>query len=188
MRLVRSLPLAFLFYTVSGQDTITSLSDATAALTAVGDAPPSSQRSYGSTRTVEKSDTSTDGSMSVLSSSVGAANSTGSIMSSQLSSSTSVTLLVGGQRTTSTLNGTALSKTTASQTSSIAQPTNTTPCNGHPAFCSRRYSNITHVAAHNSPFSRPGNAASNQALDVEYQLEDGIRMRKSPFIPLASLS
>ncbi|KAI4240054.1 MAG: hypothetical protein L6R42_011598, partial [Xanthoria sp. 1 TBL-2021] len=32
------------------------------------------------------------------------------------------------------------------------------------------------VAAHNSPFSIPNNAASNQALDVIHQLDDGIRM------------
>jgi hypothetical protein len=46
----------------------------------------------------------------------------------------------------------------------------------------RNYSNITNVAAHNSPFVVPGNAASNQALKVTDQLNDGVRMRKSlPF-------
>lgn len=55
---------------------------------------------------------------------------------------------------------------------------NTQPCNGWPEFCSRRYSNVTMVAAHNSPFVQPGNAASNQALDVTQQLNDGVRMRK----------
>jgi hypothetical protein len=31
------------------------------------------------------------------------------------------------------------------------------------------------VVAHNSPFVRPHNAASNQVLGVETQLNDGIR-------------
>ncbi|EHK96348.1 hypothetical protein M7I_7936 [Glarea lozoyensis 74030] len=38
------------------------------------------------------------------------------------------------------------------------------------------YSNITEVAAHNSPFVKPGNAAANQALPVTTQLNDGIRL------------
>ncbi|KAL8822050.1 MAG: hypothetical protein Q9223_000042 [Gallowayella weberi] len=35
---------------------------------------------------------------------------------------------------------------------------------------------ITEVAAHNSPFVAPNNAAANQALGVIDQLNDGIRM------------
>ena len=76
--------------------------------------------------------------------------------------------LIGGS--TQTTNG------SASSTSSSAQPTNTIPCNGHPEFCNRRYSNLTHVAAHNSAFSIPNNAASNQYFDTEVQLNDGVRM------------
>jgi hypothetical protein len=72
------------------------------------------------------------------------------------------------------LNGTANS--TSTSTSSSAQPTNTTPCNNYPEFCSRQYGNITEVAAHNSPFVKSGNAAANQALDVTTQLNDGIRL------------
>ena len=90
------------------------------------------------------------------------------------STSATQTLLVGGTETASASNGTQFGNATAS--SSSAQPINTVPCNGHPSFCSRSYSNITHVAAHNSPFVRPGNAASNQMLEVETQLNDGIRM------------
>jgi len=75
-------------------------------------------------------------------------------------STTTVTYLSG--------NGTA--------TSSTATPSNTQPCNGYPEFCSRKYSNITMVVAHNFAFVRKGNAASNQALTVTYQLNDGIRM------------
>lgn len=94
------------------------------------------------------------------------------------SSSATRTVLVGGQVTTSTVlgNGTALRNSTAT---SSALPINTQPCNGHPEFCERKFSNITYVAAHNSPFVREGNAASNQELPVATQLEDGIRMRES---------
>lgn len=68
---------------------------------------------------------------------------------------------------------------TSTATSTAAPAVNTQPCNGHPEFCSRSYSNITMVAAHNSPFVRAGNAAANQALGVQSQLDDGIRMRTS---------
>ena len=108
------------------------------------------------------------GTMSGISSSFGEANSTGSASSS----TNSVILLVGGGPTTLSNNMTASSTTTS------AQPTNTQPCNNYPEFCTRKYSNITEVCAHNSPFSVKNNAASNQALDVTTQLNDGIRMRK----------
>ncbi|RMZ91063.1 hypothetical protein DV736_g1707, partial [Chaetothyriales sp. CBS 134916] len=84
------------------------------------------------------------------------------------------TLLVGATQTASTSNRTR--NDNATSTTSSLQPTNTVPCNGYSQFCSRLYSNITHVAAHNSPFVRPGNVASNQMLDVTTQLNDGIRM------------
>ena len=51
------------------------------------------------------------------------------------------------------------------------------PCNGYVEFCDRKYSNITEVTAHNSPFVEEGNPASNQALEVIEQLDDGVRMR-----------
>jgi hypothetical protein len=102
----------------------------------------------------------------------------GSITSQEVLPTTdSLTFLQGTNRaSTSMLNGTASSNATASSTSSSAQPTNTTPCNGYPELCSRKYSNITMVAAHNSPFVLPGNAAANQALAVTTQLDDGIRL------------
>lgn len=152
-------------------------SDPAATSTAIGDGPPSLQRSYQtyvSTRTVDTSARSS-GSMSASASSMGVENATDS-STSVPSTSALVTLLSGNQRPSSILNNTMPSNGTASQTSSTAQPTNTTPCNGHPVYCSRKFSNVTYIAAHNSPFSRPGNAASNQELDVGYQLEDGIRM------------
>lgn len=91
------------------------------------------------------------------------------------STSDSVTVLMGGQTTitgNATMNSTQSSTPTPSST-----PVNTQPCNGYPEFCDRRYSNITMIAAHNSPFSVQGNVASNQALNVNYQLDDGVRMR-----------
>jgi hypothetical protein len=189
MRLLQSLPQALLLsVVVSAQVTTTGSSAGVESTIPAGDAPPSSERSYqsyASTRTVDNTDTSSYGSMSAPSSSMGASNATGSA-TSRASTSTSVTLLVGGQRTTATLNGTISANATSSRSSTTPQPTNTTPCNGHPSFCFRKYSNITQVGAHNSPFVRPGNAASNQALDVRYQLEDGIRMRK-PSFPFADL-
>lgn len=120
-----------------------------------GDLPTGSLTylSYSSTRTASTS------------SSQASSNATDSISTG---SSTTVTLsLLGG-------NGTS----TGTRTSTAATATNTQPCNNYPEFCSKRYSNITQVAAHNSPFVRKGNAASNQQLDVTYQLNDGIRMRK----------
>lgn len=91
--------------------------------------------------------------------------------------SPSVTFLTGAQPGT-TLAGNSsitLSATASSTTASEPPPQNTQPCNNYPEFCTRKYSNITMVAAHNSPFVRPGNAASNQNLPVEDQLNDGVR-------------
>jgi len=89
-----------------------------------------------------------------------------------------VTILQGGQgtaSTTSAVNGTSNS-TARSTTSSSAQPINTQACNNYPEFCSRKYSNITYIAAHNSPFVNPNNAAANQDYGVIAQLNDGVRM------------
>lgn len=97
-----------------------------------------------------------------------------------VSTSDSVTLLVGTTSTSHTrsVNGTKGPTSTSTST----RPTNTQPCNGYVEFCARNYSNITNVAAHNSPFVRPGNVAANQMFPVTTQLNDGIRMRESHFI------
>jgi hypothetical protein len=132
---------------------------------------------YDSTSSVLSTLKPTNASMSGLSTSIAASNgSSGATATS--TTSASVTYLTGRLQWSSTsINGTALHNATS--TSSSVQPTNTQPCNGHPEFCSRKFSNITMVAAHNSPFVRPNNAASNQVLDVTTQLSDGIRMRES---------
>jgi hypothetical protein len=53
--------------------------------------------------------------------------------------------------------------------------TGSATCNGYAEFCDRKYSNVTYVVAHNSPFHIAHNAASNQDFDVTTQLNDGIR-------------
>lgn len=91
-------------------------------------------------------------------------------------SSTSFTILEGSLPTTLAVNSTVAGNSTSNRTSTSDQSTNTQPCNNYPEFCTRKYSNITEVAAHNSPFVAPNNAAANQALGVVDQLNDGIRM------------
>jgi hypothetical protein len=66
--------------------------------------------------------------------------------------------------------------TPTSTQSAPARPSNTQPCNNYPEFCRRKYSNITEIAAHNSPFTRQNNAARNQEYAVLQQLNDGIRV------------
>ncbi|KAL8720032.1 MAG: hypothetical protein Q9225_003048 [Loekoesia sp. 1 TL-2023] len=97
-------------------------------------------------------------------------------LTTSTSSSTSFTILEGSHQTAGAANSTATGNITSSSTSTSAQPTNTQPCNNYPELCSRKYSNITEVAAHNSPFVARNNAAANQALGVIDQLNDGIRM------------
>ncbi|KAL8648826.1 MAG: hypothetical protein Q9210_004763 [Variospora velana] len=92
------------------------------------------------------------------------------------SSSASFSLLQGTLQSTTPANATSTVNSTSTQASASAQPANTQPCNNYPEFCARKYSNITEVAAHNSPFVMSNNAAANQALKVIDQLNDGIRM------------
>ncbi|CAI7584078.1 unnamed protein product [Penicillium glandicola] len=89
--------------------------------------------------------------------------------------SDSLTLLVGGGGTTVIGNSSMNATATATGTSTQTPVVNTQPCNNYAEFCTRKYSNITMVAAHNSPFVRKNNIAANQALDVTSQLDDGIR-------------
>ncbi|KAF7712809.1 Uncharacterized protein PECH_002593 [Penicillium ucsense] len=121
-----------------------------------------------------------NGKSSVLVSTQTARNATltsGNQTSVSTTSSDSITVLVGGGHTTTlTGNSTMNATTTATATATQAPVKNTRPCNGHPEYCSRSYSNISMVAAHNSPFVRKGNAAANQMLPVTTQLDDGIRM------------
>ncbi len=102
----------------------------------------------------------------------GTASSTSASDSQSTRSQSSNSLLnIAGTASSRPNNGTAT-------TSSAPLPSNTLPCNNHPEFCNRKYSNITEVCAHNSAFDIKNNAASNQALGISDQLDDGIRMRK----------
>ncbi|KAG6088760.1 hypothetical protein E4U30_006052 [Claviceps sp. LM220 group G6] len=86
--------------------------------------------------------------------------------------------LIGANSSTSagttTSTGTLSMGANFTATTSSA-PKNTQPCNKYVEFCTRKYSNITNVGCHNSPFVRPGNSGSNQELDVTAQLNDGVR-------------
>lgn len=92
-----------------------------------------------------------------------------------------ITLLTGASGTRTYTGGPltpVAANSTSSGTSSAAAPTNTQPCNGYTELCARKFSNVTEVCAHNSPFDVKNNAASNQDFGVATQLNDGIRMRK----------
>jgi hypothetical protein len=104
---------------------------------------------------------------------------TSSGTSSETSSGTATgTLVTQSVQTTTHQNVTQIagSSHTGTATSSAPAVSNTVPCNNYPEFCSRKYSNITEVCAHNSAFSIKNNAASNQVLSIYDQLNDGVRM------------
>ena len=154
---------------VTAQVTLTGTKEA--SVTSTGkDYPTGTEATYASeASTVTYTSSSSDGSFTRPTSTT--ANQTTSIFSQTR------TLLVGNNTSsanTVTVNGT--SGQTSKTTSASSLPTNTQPCNSYPQFCNRRYSNITEVAAHNSPFIQQSNAARNQMLPLEDQLNDGIRM------------
>ena len=50
-------------------------------------------------------------------------------------------------------------------------------CNGYQDLCNRKYSNVTHIGAHDSyAVGKLGSLGSNQEANVTVQLEDGIRL------------
>lgn len=161
--------------TITGSSTSYNWSDASTITNGSAQVPTGTYLTYTSVITLDNGDHKT-----VVSSSLNAsATATGNQTLLHTSTSDSVTVLVGGGKTTTLGNNSMNATHTHSSTSSLPTQTNTTPCNGYSEFCMRNYSNITNVAAHNSPFVIPGNAASNQALKVTDQLNDGIRTRKS---------
>lgn len=184
MLLLQSLKYGcLLVVVVQAQSTSTITGSATRSISTTGvteaTIPTGSYITYSSTITIPSSSLAALGSMANVASSMGTGNMTSSTIAAP---SESRTILQGTNTnfpTTSAVNGTISRNTTAlasaSSTSSSAQPTNTTPCNNYAEFCNRKYSNITMVSAHNSPFYIPGNIASNQDLPVTTQLNDGIR-------------
>ena len=151
---------------ISITDDRTTRTDSTLSLTD-GTTPTSLYQSYTSQKTQE-----TDGfaSFSDSTGSVFTDNSTTSTTTTHSRTSDTVTLLTGSAKTTTTLSGNA-----STTTSSAPASTNTVPCNNYVEFCSRKYSNITEVACHNSPFITASNIAANQEYDVTQQLNDGVR-------------
>ncbi|CEI67092.1 putative secreted protein [Fusarium venenatum] len=122
--------------------------------------PTGAYSSYASKITLSlSSDTESDEFTSTL---------TGLFPTDYTDSTTITTNLTETATATGTTNGT-------STTTTKAKPTNTQPCNNYVELCKRKYSNITMVGCHNSPFVRPGNSGSNQELEVETQLNDGVR-------------
>ena len=122
--------------------------------------------SYSTTITLSSTIITTAENTTVTSAAV--SNATDSTASSSVSSTIeTATLLVG-------TNGG--SRSNATSTSSAPVASNTVPCNDYVEFCERKYSNITMVTAHNSPFVNPNNVAANQDYGVVAQLNDGIRM------------
>ncbi|KAI1104732.1 PLC-like phosphodiesterase [Jackrogersella minutella] len=86
------------------------------------------------------------------------------------STTNTVTFLTGSAASTTTQSGNF-----STTSSALPTVTNTQPCNNYPEFCARKYSNITYIACHNSPFITPNNLAANQQYDVTSQLNDGVR-------------
>ncbi|OAA46061.1 PLC-like phosphodiesterase, TIM beta/alpha-barrel domain protein [Metarhizium rileyi] len=85
--------------------------------------------------------------------------------------------LTGANSSTTAVTTSSGTMTTAANftTTTSSTPKNTQPCNNYVEFCTRKYSNVTNVGCHNSPFVRPGNSGSNQEVDVTTQLDDGVR-------------
>lgn len=75
----------------------------------------------------------------------------------------------------SSMTSPRIANSTVPIASTEIQPRATAACNNYVEFCSRKFSNITEVSAHNSPFTEVGNLASNQEYSVTAQLNDGIR-------------
>ena len=57
----------------------------------------------------------------------------------------------------------------------LVDAANTTQCNGYDSLCSRLYSNVTFLGAHNS-YAVGSSISDNQNYDVTTQLNDGIRL------------
>ncbi|KAH5002089.1 hypothetical protein HBI46_088650 [Parastagonospora nodorum] len=108
------------------------------------------------------------------SSSISSSGSMRSANSTMLRSSSSTSTTT--EEPVTNIGGATRTSTPTNTRSAPARPSNTQPCNNYVEFCSRKYSNITEVAAHNSPFTRKNNAARNQEYPVTQQLNDGIRV------------
>ncbi|KAI1641260.1 PLC-like phosphodiesterase [Biscogniauxia mediterranea] len=146
-------------------DDRTTATDSTISITEIA-TPTGTYLSDTSQVTLDPTDL---GTISGSASSIGTANATSDDATVQ-ATKTTITFLTGSAQSTTTQTGNF--SMTSSPTPTV---TNTQPCNNYAEFCSRKYSNITEVACHNSPFITPNNLAANQQYDVTYQLNDGVR-------------
>ncbi|KAI0887536.1 PLC-like phosphodiesterase [Annulohypoxylon maeteangense] len=84
----------------------------------------------------------------------------------------------GSSSSTSSSFAVASSSSTAS--ASASSSTSTTACNNSPSLCSRSYSNVTHMGAHDSAFLRDASTsnsvAGNQYYNATVALDAGIRL------------
>jgi len=93
----------------------------------------------------------------------------------ETSSPNTLTYLTGSVTSSPTTTASSNNATSTSTSTAPPRPTNTRPCNNYPELCARKYSNMTQVGCHNSPFVRAGSAAANQQFPVTSQLDDGVR-------------
>jgi hypothetical protein len=96
--------------------------------------------------------------------------------SGQLSRAISISSTTTTEDPVTNIRGANRTVTPTTTQNTPARPSNTQSCNNYPEFCNRKYSNITEIAAHNSPFTRQNNAARNQEYPVLQQLNDGTRV------------
>lgn len=138
----------------SGLTLTNSLFTLDGTLTSEAQTPTGDYQSYSTTITLS-GDGSTVSSGTMTDSGSAMATQTGSNSSSTYTtSSNSVTVLVGGMQTTVIGNASTSASISPSSSPSSSPVVNTQPCNGYPELCARKYSNITMVAAHNSPLDR----------------------------------
>lgn len=106
---------------------------------------------------------------------------TTSLISTSSPASNATTTLSPGNSTAPSSTSSA-AETQLHGTASASNPSATSVrCNGYEELCERKYSNVTYVVAHNSPFHKKNNAASNQVFDVTTQLDNGIRGSERSF-------
>lgn len=148
---------------VSGSTlTSTSISTASVSIETLSQ-PQTVELDYGTVLVTSIVGGSVIGGPSGNSTALSPSTSASSSASSQSTSTGSLVAIVGG--------GSSATATSSSR----PRPSNTRPCNGYSEFCNRKFSNVSMVVAHNSPFVVPHNAASNQVFPVLHQLENGIR-------------
>ncbi|RAL13046.1 PLC-like phosphodiesterase [Aspergillus homomorphus CBS 101889] len=143
--------------TSTGSDNIVIVTSASEVV------PTGSYLSYTTTITLAKNESISTTSTATTWSNFTNANDTGTATS--LTTTTDTAVQLSGTRVV-----------TSSSTVTATTGTNTQACNGYMEFCERKYSNITMVTAHNSPFVKKNNLAANQAYTVRTQLNDGVRM------------